>query len=430
MLTPAWTPLKPHEQQSRIWRTKARFLAVCAGRGSGKSEIARRKVVRMLPIRKPWPDPLYFYALPTLGQGKRVAWDKFKLLIPQSWIERMNESTMEIVTVYGSTLRVLGLDVPERAEGVQYDGGVIDESSDQKPGIFDLTFRPALTHRRGWCMRIGVAKRRGLGAREFRKVFEQWGTLHDGVHESYTWPSTDILSAEEVDEARRTMDEKDFNEQILSSWESDAGLVYYTFHETESIKGARGYDPALPIIVGSDFNVDPMAWVLMQQHGDNTIHVFDEIWERNTNTQRTLDKLHHDYGHHNAGWYFFGDASSRARKTSASMSDYVQIRNDTRFKDAVVKYPKANPRVDDRIASVNAMFRNANKQRSLFIHARCSHLIRDLGYLSYDPGSRDINERDPDAKHITDALGYPIHMLRPVRVVNTSESTDGISIMS
>jgi len=429
MLTSAWTPLKYHQQQSQLWRTKARFVAVCAGRGSGKSELARRRVVRMLPVKKAWTDPLYFYALPTLGQARRVAWDKIKLLVPPHWIEKTNETTMEILTVFGSTLRILGLDEPARAEGVQYDGGVIDESSDQKPGIFNLTFRPALTHRSGWCWRIGVAKRRGVGAREYRKVFEQWGSARDGNHEAYTWPSTDILPPEEVEAARASLDEKDFNEQILSSWESDAGLVYYAFHEAASCRHDLSYDPSQPIIVGSDFNVDPMAWVIMQQHGPE-LHVFDEIWESNTNTQRTLDTLHGRYGGHQAGWLFFGDASGRARKTSASMSDYVQIRNDVRFKGARVLYPKSNPRVDDRVASVNAQLKNAAGERKLFIHPRCSHLVRDLGYLSYDAGSREINEKDPDAKHITDALGYPIHYLRPVQVhVDDDEVGEAVGVM-
>lgn len=415
MLTEAWTALKPHGPQSSLWRTKARFVAVCAGRGSGKSELARRRVVRYLAVRKPWKDPVYFYALPTYNQGRRVAWVKIRQLVPENWIEKANESTMEIVTIFGSTLRVIGLDQPQRAEGEQYDGGVIDESSDQKPGIFDLTFRPALTHRRGWCWRIGVAKRRGVGSREFRKVFERWSSMNDGIHESYTWPSTDILPPEEIEAAREAMDEKDFNEQILSSWESDAGLVYYAFHEAMSVDNKIAYDSDKPIIVGSDFNVDPMAWVLMQQNG-NAFHVFDEFWIRNTNTERTLTELYKKYSEHKAGWYFFGDASGRARRTSATFSDYAIIRNDTRFVNSKVLYPKSNPRVDDRIAAVNAMLKNAKGDRHLFIHPRCVHLIRDLGYLSYDPGSREINERDPDAKHITDALGYPIHMLRPVRV--------------
>ncbi len=425
MLTPAWFPLRPHAKQSRLWRGTERFVAVCAGRGSGKTELARRRVVLALSLKRPWADPKYFYALPTLGQGRKVAWKPIKALVPEEWIEDCNETTMEIRTIFGSTLLVLGLDVPMRAEGLQYDGGVIDEGSDQKPGVFDLTFRPALTHRRGWCWRIGVAKRRGVGAREFRKVFEDWGSRNDGIHAAYTWPSTDILPPEEVAVQRDGMAEKDFNEQYLSSWESNAGLVYYAYDEVASVKRDIEYARDLPIIVGSDFNVDPMAWVLMQQHHDE-YHVFDEIWIENTNTPATLDELARRYEGHPGGWYFFGDASGRARKSSATRSDYAHIRNDGRFKGAKVLYRKSNPPVDDRVSSVNALLKNAAGKRRLFIHPRCEHLKRDLGYLSYVKNSRDIDETDPTAKHITDALGYPLHYLQPYRSVR-SEDDEGSS---
>ena len=154
MLTPAWTQLRYHEQQAQLWRDPARFIAVRAGRGSGKTELARRRIVRMLPIEKPWSDPIYFYALPTFAQARRVAWRPIKKLIPPEWIKgNPSESELRIDTVFGATLYVIGMDKPQRYEGVQWDGGIIDESSDQRPDAFKLSFLPALAHRNGWCWR-------------------------------------------------------------------------------------------------------------------------------------------------------------------------------------------------------------------------------------------------------------------------------------
>jgi hypothetical protein len=157
----AWFQLRYHAQQAAMWRTKKRFVAAACGRGSGKTELARRRIVRFLPIKKPWADPMYFYALPTFAQARRVAWKKIKALIPREWCTKINESEMLIETVFGSSLYVVGMDKPQRIEGDQWDGGVVDESCDQKPKAFDLSIRPALTHRNGWCWRIGVPKRHG-----------------------------------------------------------------------------------------------------------------------------------------------------------------------------------------------------------------------------------------------------------------------------
>ncbi len=419
MLTPAWTPLRYHREQVRFYRSQARFRAVAAGRRSGKTEISRRRIVRWLPVPKPWPDPIYFFALPTRDQAKRVAWPKFKALVPPSWIPRngISESELSITTIYGSKLYVLGLDKPSRAEGVGWDGGVVDESCDQKPGVFDLTLRPALADRTGWCDRIGVPKRTGPGAQEFKLFWERGLTGEDPDTESFAWPSSDILPASEIASARRQLDDKDYNEQFMASWESVGGAVFYAFSDIHNVRDSLTYNPELPLLIGCDFNVDPMAWCVGQEV-DGCLHIFDELFIRNTNTEQTLAELARRYGSHKAGVRFFGDATGKARKTSASLSDYIQIRNFKGIIDARVLFPEANPPRHDRFASCNAMFKNAAGDRRCFIHPRCKNLIRDLVVRAYTAGTSEPDDHD-DVSHSSDAAGYMIHWLFPLRIVNT-----------
>lgn len=410
-LTAEWTDLRPHLQQSKLWRSPARFKIVAAGRGSGKTEIARRYLVRWLPIEKPWPDPTYLYCLPTFAQAKRVAWTKLKALIPKHWLAGApNESDLTIHTIFGSTLIVVGMDKPQRVEGNQYDGVIVDESSDQKPKSFDLTLRPALTHRKGFAWRIGVPKRAGVGAAEFKEVF--FKKAEDT--EAFTWPSEDILSPEEIIIARNSMDEKDFNEQFRASWESLAGLIFYSFSDIKNVNDQICYSPNLPLLVGSDFNVDPMAWVIGQVHGPE-LHIFDELFIRNTNTQEALNRLHKKYGSHKAGFAFFGDATGRARKTSASLSDYLIIRGDSRFTNSRVMYSQSNPAKADRFAACNALFCNANDIRRCFVHPRCKELIKDLTHRAYKPGESEPDDSG-DVGHISDAIGYLISTLFPFKL--------------
>ncbi len=422
VITPEWTQLDPHDGQMHMWRTKSRFVAAACGRGSGKTELARRYVVRHLPIKKAWNDPMYFYALPTVAQAKRIAWKRIKLLVPPNWLlKRPNESELKIETVFGATLYIIGMDKPHRIEGVQWDGGIVDESCDQKPGSFNLSIRPALSHRNGWCWRIGVPKRYGIGAAEF-KEFWQRGMDGDPDIDSYQWPSEDILIAEECENAQRIMDSRDYNEQYRASWEQVGGSVFHAFDSVLNVREVI-YDPNLPLIIGSDFNVDPMAWAIGQRHGSE-LWVLDELYQRNTNTVQCLDSLHRKYGGHTGAFDFFGDATGAARKSSASSSDYIQIRNDKRFQGARVFYPKANPRVKNRFAACNARFCNAAGERNCFIHPRCKNLIRDLETRAYKKDKKGVSEPDDygDVGHITDALGYIIHRLWPIRVKADSYS--------
>lgn len=413
VITDGWFPLRYHEKQSKAWRSRARFVNLACGRGSGKTELARRRVARFLPVKKPWSDPLYFYTLPTYNQAKRVAWDPILKLIPDDWIKSASRAAMTIETVFGSKLYILGLDKPQRIEGVQWDGGVIDESCDCKPGTFARSVVPALEHRNAWCWRIGVPKRYGIGAAEFKEFFDRGLKGTTGI-ESYSWPSADILTEAQLHWAMENLDEQDFNEQYNANWEDVGGLIFHAFSES-NLDHRVHYDPSLPIIVGSDFNVDPMAWVLGHRY-PNALVIFDEIWKRNTNTPSTLNELFQRYGHHENGWEFYGDASGKARKTSADVSDYIHIKNDKRFRKARIFYPKANPRVARRFAATNAMLCNSQGQIRLKIQPNCKNLIDDLKYRAYKEGTREPDDHG-DVGHITDALGYIIHRRFPIKAI-------------
>lgn len=365
-----------------------------------------------LPVRKPWGNPLYFFALPTFNQAKRVAWKPIRALIPDEWIKKESESGMVIETVFGSTLYIVGLDKPQRIEGVQWDGGVIDESCDVRPGTFGRSVVPALEHRNGWCWRIGVPKRHGIGAAEFKEFWDKGMRGVEGIS-SYQWPSGDILTPEQLAWAAENLDEADFNEQYNAKWETLGGMIFHGFSDVHNVSDHVSYNSNLPIVVSSDFNVDPMAWVVGHRY-DNGLNIFDELFLRNTNTQKTLDELYSRYGEHKAGFEFYGDASGRARKTSADASDYIIIKNDDRFEKLSIHYPKANPPIARRFAACNALMCNAKKVRRLKIHPRCKNLIHDLKYRAYKEGSREPDDYG-NIGHITDALGYVIHRRFPVK---------------
>jgi len=327
--------------------------------------------------------------------------------MPPEWVASISESEMVIKTIFGSELHVVGMDKPQRIEGVQWDGGVIDESSDVKPGAFDLSVRPALSHRNGWCWRIGVPKRHGVGALEFRGLFDQ-----DTGWDNYQWPSRDILTSEEIEDAKKMMDAKDFAEQYEASWVRAGGAAFHAFDPVKHVRPCP-YRDDKQIIVGSDFNVNPMAWVLMHPVSGG-LEVFDEIWTRDTNTASTLDTLYSRYPDHKSGWNFMGDATGRARKTAATRSDYIIIKQDERF-SGNVHYPKANPSVKDRLASCNSLFHHDR----VHIDSSCRNLIMDLEFRALDGTGHPDDSGDQG--HITDAFGYVVHGLFPVRYVTQGD---------
>lgn len=398
-----WPQLKYHAKQRALITCPKRFVYVPAGRASGKTELSMRRLIGHLRKRKPWPDPIYIFAGPTYAQAKRIAWNKLLKLCPKTWIADVSKSELTITTVFGSTLFLVGLDKPERIEGIQIDGIVVDENCDIRPGTFDLNVLPTLTWRTGWAWRIGVPKRFGPGAAEFRTRFEaaQAGDLKDSA--GFTWPSSEVVPAGLLEYARATMDARDYAEQFEASWLSASGGVFHAFDKEYNVRPCA-YDPEKLILVGSDFNVDPHCSILAHLRGD-VLEVFDELFLKNSNTPAMLRVLTSRYAGHKGSWQFYGDATGRARKSSASKSDYVHIGSNLKLQTMgrTLHYPMSNPPVTDRFAAANARFCDGEGNMHVFIDPHCEHLITDLETRTLEtPTGSDMG-------HMSDALTYLLY---------------------
>jgi hypothetical protein len=415
LLSARWKYLRPHAVQNRLCLSRARFKIVLAGRGSGKTEHAKRRLV-MEAIAN--PNGLYFYTAPTLEQARNIAWRDVLDLLPPELIANKWENICKILLKNGTEIRFISGENPARFEGVQWNGGIIDEASDQNlHQLVFLSLMPALSHKRAWLWIIGVPKRKGIGAQTFKELCIKASSPEHPDYEYFFWKSIEIAPPEEIELARETLSPADFREQYEASWENAGGLVFPDWSE-ENVRPCP-YRRDDPIIVGSDFNVNPMAWTLSHLVGGN-LECFDELFIRDTITPKTLDVLHLRYPTHKAGWIFMGDATSTHRHSSATVTDYVHIHNDERFTPKKMLYPEKNPIVADRIAVMNAAILNAKGVRKVFVDPKCKYLINDFTYMAYDDKNEPL--KVGDLSHATDAHGYVIWQALPMRVIKKSTS--------
>ena len=210
------------------------------------------------------------------------------------------------------------------------------------------------------------------------------------------------------------MSKKDFDEQYGASWQTAGGGVFYAFSREFNVRPCERRDN-LPIVVGQDFNVDPMCWTMSHRVGE-FFETFDELILRDSNTPRALKELWNRYGHHPGGWQFYGDASSRQRTTTGNMSNYALIWNDDRFKAAgrTLHYLNANPSHHDRFAAGNARLGTADGQHRAFIDPRCVTLIEDLETRAYKAGTTELAD-GKEQGHVSDSWSYPVYRIWPIR---------------
>ncbi len=425
ILTARWTPLRPHPIQLAWMHSPARFNIVPAGRRSGKTERAKRKLVRTaLSGKSDFPDPRYFAGAPTRQQAKDIWWLHLKQLSPREFIEDISESELRIKYITGASITVVGMDKPERIEGQPWDGGVLDEYANMKAGAWPENVRPALSDRKGWCDLIGVPEGRNHYYDLYEKAIagrEDWAVYH--------WKSIDILSEEEVESARADMDEMTFAQEYEASFLNFQGRIYYPFERATHVTSEIKYHSALPLVFAFDFNIEPgVAAVLQEQpslpNGIPGTAILGEVFiPRNSNTPAVCRKLIDVWGKHKGDVYCYGDPAGGAGGTAkVSGSDWDIIRRELRpvFGDRLkFMVATSDPGQRPRVNAVNSRLVSGtgdNKFIRMMVNSKCEHIIKDFeGVRCLEGGSGEIDkDATPELTHLSDAIAYYIAYKFPI----------------
>jgi hypothetical protein len=438
LLTPRWTLLRHHPAGIRYSNSPHRFNTVAAGRRSGKTERAKRKLVKKaLWATTPWA-PRFFAAAPTRDQAKRIFWSDLKLLTPRRYLaSKPSESDLMIEYITGAQIWVIGMDKPQRLEGPPWDGGVLDEYANMRESAWGANVRPALSDRMGWCDLIGVPEGRNHYYKTDREARAQMKALgRESEWGSYSWPSSDILPPSEIESAKRDLDKLTYQQEYEASWISFEGRTYYPFMEDTHCAPLK-YDPRAPLIFTFDFNVDPgVAAVIQEQALPGQFEeirspagiiarqqvvgtgVIGEVWiERNSNTPAVCRKLIADWGregkNHQGRVICYGDATGGARGTAkVEGSDWELIEKVLRpeFKTKLtINVKDSNPKERSRINAVNSRIQSVAGVRRLMVDGRAApHVVQDFeGVMNLKGGSGEIDKKkSPMLSHISDSIGY------------------------
>lgn len=183
-----------------------------------------------------------------------------------------------------------------------------------------------------------------------------------------------------------------------------SGRVYSTFLNRPYPEGNihEGLeDTGGELLVGMDFNVDPMSLVIAVRAGDEC-HVLDALQIPTSNTEEAAAELRARYPGRRI--VVCPDPSGAARKTSAPVgqTDFTILR---RY-GLEVRAPSKAPPVVDRENNAKAMYHDIETdRRRCLIHPRAEALILGLGNLRY---KEDTSQRDKKSgfDHICDAIDY------------------------
>lgn len=426
-LPPRWYPLRYHPTQRAYWDSPHRFNVVPAGRRSGKTEGAKRKLVYRALLGTDFYPSRFFASAPTRDQAKRIYWEDLKALSPRHMLTKISDSELMVKFRNGSEIWVLGMDKPQRLEGQPWDGGILDEYADMKEDAWKANIRPALSDRAGWCDFIGVPEGRNHYYDLYMRAkaeMQQYGPASEWG--AYTWKSTEVLPKKEVEAAKRDLDPLTFTQEYEASFISFEGRAYYAFDHDKHCAPLT-YDPEKPLWFGFDFNVDPGICAVVQEQklpcGTDGTGVIDEVWiPTNSNTPAVVRKLASMYGDHKGPIVCYGDASGGARgsaKIAGSDWDLVraEMRLHWRTTQVTYKVDSRNPAERARINAMNTRLLNGSGEIHMMVDPiKAPHVVKDLdGVALLAGGGGEIDKKgNKELSHISDGLGYIVAKEYPI----------------
>jgi hypothetical protein len=381
-----------------------------AGFGSGKTHAA---VVRTLTKKLQYPRQNVAYYLPTYDLVRRIGFPRFSEQLEEIGVRFKTNKADNVIDVQDAgTIIFRTLDTPERIIGYEVADSLVDELDTLKEDQAREAWNKVISRNRqkkpdGSVNSVGVA----TTPEGFRFVYDRW---HRNVEKA---PGYRIIKASTMSNAANLP--AGYIDSLRASYPSNllaayldgefvnlvAGSVYPEFDRrlnasTETIQSGEA------LHVGMDFNVGKMSAAVHVLRGDNPHAVKEYTKVLDTPAMCALLKREHP-GH---PILVYPDASGQARKSNnASESDHAILR----AAGFSVRVNATNPRVKDRVLSVNAMVNKDGVRRYRVNHETCPELVESLEKQAYDKHGEPDKAGGLD--HIIDAAGYFIVYRYPIQ---------------
>jgi hypothetical protein len=417
MLHPEAVVIRLKQNQFRVFSDPARFVVLVAGRRFGKTYLSVAKLIQTATTR---PGSTSWYIAPTYKQAKMIAWKILKNYIPLEARESCNEQELTIILKNGSEISLKGADNPDSLRGVGLDFAILDEYADMHPTVWGEIIRPMLATTRGKVIFIGTPK----GFDHFYEKYMSAQADRTGNWSGYHFTTIQggYVPAEEVLAAKNdpTISEREFKQEWEASFENLTGRVFDSFSRiiNDGVKGGNvkcidEFDPKKPILVGMDFNVNPMTASFAQRDG-KLINFFDELTLKNSDTYEMCDAIKLKFPNiHPSNFWIYPDPAGNSRSTKAQVgtTDYTILR-----KAGFRVYNAGKPyNLADRINTVNGLLKNAAGNRFVFFDPfKCKKTIKAFDGLCYKEDTK-IPDKTSGLDHYTDNVSYLLMGVMPMK---------------
>lgn len=401
--------LKQTPIMETLFADQSKYKCVVAGRRFGKTYLAMTWLLGgiLKPGQRRW------VVMPTYRQGKLVALPVLKRLLRQySGSIQINESDLTC-KIAGAEIAIKGAEDPSKLRGSSLDRVVMDEYAYMKNGVWEEVIYPMMTT-------IPDSKALFIGTPDgfsngFYDMYLRGQDEKENDWSSWQFSTLDggWVPEEEINRAKKTMDERTFKQEFMASFEASQNRCAYNFTRNENVMNIEEESPTL--WAGLDFNVSKMACVVAMEWSDSKVHFIDEICLKNSNTEEMAKTLREKYP---TLKFVYPDPAGSARSTQSSKSDHALLK-DYGF---LVRARKKHPTQRDRLNALNRKLKDAEGNITMYVSPRCVELIKDLEQCQRDVKTGGIDKSDMERSHFLDACSYGLEYKFSV-TVNRAFST-------
>ena len=413
---------KVFKHQNQFIRSNAKYPALVAGYGSGKTVAF---VLKALLEAGRNPQKTILLAEPTFPMIRDVLQPTLEETLEQlgfSFKYRASEMKYTIKWKNGySNIILRSAENYRRWAGLNLAGFGIDEAALLKD---DKAWKMGLSRLRDGNNLTGFITTTPEG---FNFVYDLWKDKPKTGYELVQGKTTDnkYLPQDFIDSLYENYDNKLISSYIDGNFVNlQYGTCYYAFDRVKNVNQVS-YNSSLPIRIAMDFNVDPISCVLFQIYKDKPkIRVFDEIQLSHSGgadlmTERLAKLIKEKYPYENpnllqpkwkmvdtTGHYIcYPDPAGKNRHTSAMMSDHDILRQ----QGFGLRVKKKAPSVVDSVNAVN------KAMEFTIVDSKCKEFIKDLEQVVLKEGTRDIDKSNSSLTHLTDAFRYAVDYEFPVK---------------
>jgi len=398
--------------------TGSQFPAMVAGFGAGKTEAAVFRAIfglintantcntdqsseKFYPVRG-------FYA-PTFDLIRVNAWPRFEAILERLGVPfTLQKSPLNRIIIHGiGEILFRSMENPSRIIGYEHCDADVDELDTLKTDDAQDVWRMILARNRqykpdGSKNTIGVT----TTPEGFRFVYRTWKQSPKEGYEIIQAPteSNPYLPEDYIKSLRDMYPSNLLDAYLYGQFVNLQSGSVYSSYDRKVCRSEETIRRGEPLYIGCDFNVmTQAATVYVQRQG--IWHGVAELVKMQ-DTPRMIDKIQNEWQSKGHAIYIYPDASGAATKSvNASISDLALL-EEAGF---TVRANRANPRVRDRIAAMNAALEYGKVKINPITCPVTADCLEQQTYKNGEP------DKSAGHDHQNDATTYPIAYEFPIR---------------